>query len=356
MVKTPQDYICDISNKIRVGISSISSNADTILRSLGDDAKIIDSISKLTSTSDHIEYMVNDLIDYCQIMSGKTDVESSFHGIKDIIDSMETLLSPLSKSNRISFNILVGESVPMHVKTDKSKFLGVVMKLFSSAIGNIFDGSASVSVWKDHERLMVKIDAQGYSSFLMDEEEMHHEEVTIDNAPDLSVFISSSFIQMLGGRLTFKKSNQASIEYMFSVPISESATVNNTYDQTYRGLQGIKILVVDDIARNRALLKEILEDEGVQLSYADNGLQAINIIKNLGEKFDLILMDIQMPEMDGYTATKLIHEYDQNIPVIGITAHSTPKDHAKAVSNGMIGFITKPLKIRELLEIISRNV
>lgn len=345
-----QDFLSDVSNQIRTGLGSISSMADGVLRNLGDDSKIISSITSLTCTSDHLELLINDVLDYLNITSGKVELEQSACRIHEVIEAVSNVLLPISEKSRISFHVLVGESIPEYVSIDKFKFINTVVKLYQCAIKKIQDGSANVSIWKDQNNIVVKIDSQGYQD--IDFTERNPVQIDQENAGNINEFIASSYIEMMGGTLSKIASSGTVYEYVFTIPM----TIAIVDDEAYKSFDGLHILVVDDIERNRLLMKEILEEEGVKLSYAENGFQAIEIVKSHPKKFDVILMDIQMPDMDGYTATRLIHEVDHNIPVIGITAHSTPKDIEKAMSNGMSDFITKPLKIRELMDSIKRHI
>ncbi|HRR94092.1 MAG TPA: response regulator, partial [Bacteroidales bacterium] len=170
----------------------------------------------------------------------------------------------------------------------------------------------------------------------------------------LGLAISKAYAGLLGGNLTFSSRPEAGSSFVFTVPyikpvaeIKESTQPDSEQNQSFREKK--RILIAEDIDSNYKLLTYFIRDINAEHVRARNGKEAVEICKR-GENFDLILMDIKMPEMDGYTATRLIRELYPNVPIIAQTAYADERE--QVMNSGFNAYISKPFDKKRLLSVI----
>jgi CheY-like chemotaxis protein len=173
----------------------------------------------------------------------------------------------------------------------------------------------------------------------------------------LGMSITKQFVEMLGGKIYVKSEKNVGTEFTVEIPfvINHEVEESGVQAQSEFTLAGYKILLVEDNELNAEIATEILKDAGADVTVAQNGKIAVDICAKTDESyFDLILMDIMMPEMDGLTATRAIRSMKrtdmQTIPVIAMTANAFAEDKKAAMEAGMNGYVTKPIDIAALIE------
>lgn len=154
-------------------------------------------------------------------------------------------------------------------------------------------------------------------------------------------------------RLPLRLTDDALTQPTLPAPLSERTETTEPGHQ--HQLSGLRILAVDDVDINREIIAELLTHEGAELTMADSGKEAVNLIKQQPGSFDIVLMDVQMPVMNGMQATELLHMVDQSLPVVALTAHALPEECARFAEAGMIAHIAKPFDPKALTRLILRH-
>lgn len=176
----------------------------------------------------------------------------------------------------------------------------------------------------------------------------------------LGLAISHHLAELMGGRIDVTSVPDQGTTFVLTLPMIETTAANPAAkapvsDQPQ--LAGLRILVAEDVELNRIVLAELLEEEGAELVFAENGRLALDRVENEGpDAFDLVLMDIQMPVMDGFEATRRLRERAPRLPVIGLTAHALSEEREKCLAAGMVEHVTKPIDPDILVTAVRRHV
>jgi CheY-like chemotaxis protein len=179
----------------------------------------------------------------------------------------------------------------------------------------------------------------------------------------LGLTIASDLIRAMGGRLAVKSELGRGSTFYFTIPVSRAPQVRQTLEahasaaaapqgESSARREVLRILLVEDVPTNQMLIRRILEKRGHRVDVADNGREAVQRVS--GTAFDVILMDVQMPVMDGYQATAAIREMPAlaRVPIVALTAHAMPGDRERCVAAGMDAYLTKPIDVHELVQMV----
>ncbi|MBA6365688.1 response regulator, partial [Colwellia sp. BRX8-8] len=179
----------------------------------------------------------------------------------------------------------------------------------------------------------------------------------------LGLAISKQLVEMMGGEITLKSERDKGTEFTFTIPLTYSTEklekkIEESADfdlvKLKAALYGKKILLVEDNRINQIVAKKTLEPLSISIDIAENGLQAVEKMKN--NTYSLVLMDIQMPELDGLQATEQIRMFDNDTVIIGMSAHASIQDTEKAIKSGMNDYMTKPIKQKTVFLMISEYI
>ena len=160
----------------------------------------------------------------------------------------------------------------------------------------------------------------------------------------------------MGGSIAFTSQEGVGSQFVIRIPfkIDEEHKNERVKESASASIEGLSVLLVEDNELNMEIARFIIENEGAKVTCATNGKEAVDIYKNAPESFDIILMDIMMPEMDGYEATRMIREMDLNIPIVAMTANAFMEDKIKAKKAGMNAHVSKPLDRNILIQVIAK--
>jgi CheY-like chemotaxis protein len=164
----------------------------------------------------------------------------------------------------------------------------------------------------------------------------------------------------MGGDITVRSQLRVGSQFCLNIPLPETAPMqepSEQFDNSGPRLSGVRVLAADDVELNRLVLDDMLIQEGAQVVFAENGQQVLERLREIGVSgIDVVLMDIQMPLMDGYQAAKKVLEIAPDLPVIGLTAHAMPEERLRCLEAGMRERVTKPVDVDQLVSIILKNL
>ncbi len=369
------EFLARISHEIRTPLNAIIGMTHIARNSINENnaVKALKSILEITVASSHLLGIINDVLDMSKIEAGKFEImEEAFHLPTNLYE-VSSIIEQRCKDKSIAYGNNLDQLPDIYVLGDKLRLNQVLINLLGNAVKftpkgglvnfcvDVIENSAS-SV-----HLVFKIKDNGIG---MTEEQLKRLFVTFEQADStiasryggtgLGLAISQNLVGLMGGQIVVESEFCAGSLFSFElilnksdeIPIEKTPISDNDLD-----LKGKKFLVVEDIEINRIIIKEILFATQVEIDEAEDGRQAIEAFSNSPEGYySLILMDIQMPIMDGYEATRQIRKMRRKdagtIPIIAMTANAYQDDIDRAFESGMNGHFSKPIDFDNFMSIL----
>ncbi len=362
------NFLFNMSHDIRTPMNAIIGFTNLAKRHIGDDAKTEEYLSKISTSSDLLLGLINDILEMARIENGKTQLNLSPENITEIMEQTEAVVRVQANSKNQE---LVFENHVEHqfVLCDKLKINQVFMNLISNAVkytnenGHILvslEERESPDEGKAKYVIKVRDDGIGMSEEFQARifEPFEREKTTTvsrTTGTGLGMSITKNLVELMGGEISLESAPGKGSEFTVTLELTitdEPDKTEATETEPENVLSdGVKycILVVDDNDINRIIATELLGDMGYETREACDGQEAIDIIKNAAPgDFDLILMDIQMPVINGYEASKTIRGLDSplaSIPILALTANAFEDDKKDAERAGMNGHVAKPIDV-----------
>ncbi|SHN53929.1 response regulator [Desulfovibrio litoralis] len=368
------DFLARMSHEIRTPMNGVLGLTHIALQSSPSE-KQKDLLTKIQSSAKILLGVINDILDFSKIESGKLTLENTSFSLENILNTMQDLLEQQAQSKNIGFNIIYDNE-----KTAKTNLIGdslrlsqILLNLTGNAIKFTESGSVNVQVRtieEDKEKLSLEFSIIDTGIGLSPEQckNLFQPFVQADSSTTrkyggtgLGLMISKLLVELMGGSLNIKSELNKGSTFYFTITclkdnqkVKDAEIVNQEYDENL--LQGKKLLVAEDNMINQEIIETLLEAFGIKVTLADNGQEAVEFANK--DTFDCILLDIQMPVMDGLTATKNLRnssvEYLKTVPIIAMTAHAMQEDIKKSMEAGMNDHLTKPINVAELKKCLMR--
>ncbi len=346
------DFLAVVSHEIRTPMNAVISAAN-LLRRTRLDGQQREHVAMLIDAGDVLMGLLNDVLDFSKIEAGKMELESAEMIVRDRLSTVVRLWEPRALANGVRLKVRVAPEVPVAVLTDPLRVQQILFNLMSNAVKFTEDGDITIRVGWDGARLNMAVTDTGcgipadrlgqiFNSF----EQADIGTTRRYGGTGLGLSISRKLAELMGGSLTVDSVEGEGSTFSLSLPVTavEAAAVAPVRPAEAAGsLQGRSILAADDHEVNRRILQLLLEPHGCRLTLVENGAEALEAAS--GQRFDAILMDMQMPVMDGLEATRRIRDGAVNgdTPVIALTANALDLHRAAWDAAGVHAFLTKPI-------------
>lgn len=363
-------FLSNMSHDIRTPMNAIIGFSNLIKKDVSNLDKVDDYADKILNASSHLLAMLNDILDLSKIESGKSVLNINEVSISSVIDSLVNIIEPQMIVKNQKFNVINNVSKDIVVYADQTRLSQILLNILSNAYkytnvgGEItFEINESISN-PSFISYNFKISDNGIGMseeylkklFVPFEREHSKYESKIEGT-GLGMSITKNLIDMMNGSInvTSKLGVGSTFDVNISFKLKEDIDIKENTSVEPISIKGLKVLACEDNELNQEILKEMLIDEGVIVDMVSNGQEAVNKVIE-GNKYDFILMDIQMPVMDGYEATKAIRLHDKVVPIIAMTANAFFEDEIKSIECGMNAHISKPLDVNVLKTKLSEVV
>ncbi|WP_103070575.1 tetratricopeptide repeat-containing hybrid sensor histidine kinase/response regulator [Aquimarina sediminis] len=361
-------FISTVSHELRTPLYGVI-GLTSLLMEDPDKKKTNEYLESLKFSGDYLLALINDVLQLSKIETNEVKLEKVSFDIKTLIEGIVNSLHTKQKSNNNSVHINIDKKINTTLLGDSVRLSQILINLIGNALKFTKDGNIWVNVQcidtKDDSyvlRFIVRDDGIGipkskqqiiFDNFAQVKNENQEYEGT-----GLGLAIVKKLIHLHDSEIYIRSKENKGSEFYFDLSyekaIKEREISLKTGENVSIGTSNFNVLIVDDNKINQIVTQNILKKKGYTCSIANNGMDAIEMIKN--EKFDLVLMDINMPEMNGLEATKVIRTFNPSIPIIALTAVEEGEIRNQALSVGMNDVIIKPYDTQQFFQTIMRNI
>ena len=381
------EFLSRMSHEIRTPMNGIVGMSTIAMQNIDNTDKIKDCLEKVIMSSKHLLALINDVLDMSKIESGKVELRHESFNFRAFLQDFENLYGEQAKSKGISYETVLASDLEVQIIGDSLRLNQVLSNLLSNALKfTPAKGIIKLRVSKtgeDQENVYLRFEVIDTGCGIAEEnydkifESFEQENVDVTykyGGTGLGLSIVKRFTQLMGGSIHVTSVQGSGSTFTVDLPfgkVKESGELARFSDINGRDdlakdcyvidydFKGKRILLVEDNELNREIAEELIGATGASVESAEDGVQAVEKFKESAEGYyDLILMDVQMPHMDGYEATRCIRALGrsdaQKVPIFAMTANAFAEDVQKSREAGMNAHISKPLDIRAVYKQMNR--
>jgi PAS domain S-box-containing protein len=377
--QTKGEFLATMSHELRTPLTAIIGYADVLydegLASRAPQSRM-DMIESIHGNGTHLLQLIDDILDFSKIDAGKMTVDLVPCHPREIVDQVQRQIQRQTAAKGLTFEVRSRGPLPTMFLCDPVRLRQILLNLLGNAVKFTEKGSIRLELWAERGstetlRFMVSDTGIGMSPEQMAELYQPFNQGDSSSArrfggTGLGLSISQRLAEMLGGAITAEselgRGSTFTLTLKVTVPVGTqwqeltviSAPMNlNSVPPPARPtvLEGQRILIADDVESNRKLIGFALQQAGAQVTFARNGAEAIEVIATTEELFDLVLMDMQMPVLDGYAAVRRLRADGYRGPIVALTARTMAEDRQECLDAGCDDYLSKPIDRHRLIEV-----
>ena len=352
--------IASLSHELRTPLSSIIGYTDLLDKAKQEDEKATDYLTTVKNNAAYLLGLIDNILDQAKLEAGKIELKSGHCDVKQLVNDLKALFFPAAQDKNLVLEFVLQSNIPSKILVDSLRLRQVLINLVSNGIKFTQAGQVKLEVTWENDKLIFLVQDTGSGISPEAKEKIfdpfHREENTTHiQGTGLGLTISYQLVKLMGGELkvvesspngsTFSGFVVAPEVYQHeSIPLPQSDTTTDQYSSPVNA----KVLVVDDNSVIRMLTEIYLKGDGYTVITASSGEEGIDVA--LKEQPDVILMDLLMPDIDGYIAVKRLREQHFSHPIIALSASNFDSDYDYALAAGCNGYLTKPVDVTKLLD------
>ncbi|MDR2861555.1 MAG: response regulator, partial [Syntrophobacterales bacterium] len=374
--RAKSEFLARMSHEIRTPLNAIIGMTHIAKQKIENQDKTLSSINEITLASSHLLGLVNDILDMSKIESGKFEISHEPFAFKPAMHEVDELIRQRCQEKNLLFETNIDHLPHITIIGDKLRLKQVLINLLGNAVkftgqgGKIGLVVGVVDTSADKITLTFTVSDNGIG---MTEEQVSHLFTAFEQADTsiaarfggtgLGLAISQNMVRYMGGVISVKSQLNCGSSFAFTLSLDKMDLVEEEQrdNELIPNLSGRRVLLVDDVDINRMILAELLEPTNVSVDEVEDGQQAVSQFETSPEGYyDLIFMDIQMPHMDGYEATRRIRAMSRGdagtVPIVAMTANAYREDIDKALQAGMNEHLSKPVDVKAIMRVLAERV
>jgi len=368
-------FLAKMSHEIRTPMNGIIGMTDILLESVKD-KDTEEKLKVISVSAENLLTIINEILDFSKIEAGQVELESIPVNLKELLSDVENLLSIKAQEKGLYLKARYSDQLPKCILGDPTRLKQIIINLVNNAIKFTEEGGITILLEKKKELEApdnfilginiidtgIGISDEGKQKLFKAFSQTSSATTRTHGGTGLGLLISKDLAQLMGGDIGVDSESGKGSTFWVQIPTSATEPVRihdqNQLTESEKRTRSLHILVAEDNLINQKIAQLNLEKLGHQIRFANNGIEAVKAFKE--EQFDVVFMDIQMPEMGGLEATGEIREYEikqhiiKKTPIVALTANALKTDKEKYLAAGMNDYLSKPFKQQDLVKVLSR--
>ena len=365
-VKT--EFLANMSHEIRTPLGAILGFSDLLKESDLSDQDKKDFIEVIQRNGTALSRLVDDILDIAKVEADMLKIEKLSFSPIELLEEIVAIFIPSTRMKSVTIRTEFSPRFPATIQSDPTRLRQILINLIGNAVKFTDKGTISIQaefVAKPQPKILFRIQDQGIGIHKEHQPSLFQAFKQADGSmtrrfggTGLGLYLSRRLAQALDGDVVLEKSapGEGSVFVatigVDAAELTEGSPAGERAAEPQRELEGYRILIAEDLADNRLLIKHMLRSTGAQCTFAKDGREAVAMASD--QEFDLILMDLQMPTMDGYSAVEILRKSGLRKPIIALSAHAMLEDRIKSGLAGFDGHVTKPILREELMKALKQ--
>ncbi len=364
LARVKTDFLAHMSHEIRTPLNAVIGLAQVGERG-GSAGDALAAFRHIRQAGDHLLLVINDVLDFSRLQAGKVAVEAKPFRLREAVDDACRLVAAAAQDKGLQLHTEVAPDVPDWVRGDALRLRQILLNLLANAVKFTEHGAVRLDVSQRDRQTCFRVSDSGIgmhadalTRLFLPFEQADSSTTRRYGGSGLGLAISHALALSMDGTLTACSTPGQGSAFLLCLPLA-AVDAGQAAVQPAPGvaapagaqrLQGFRLLAAEDQEVNRMVLQAMLAFEGAQVEFAENGQQALDLLQQRGaDAFDAVLMDVQMPVMDGLQATRALRALAPALPVVGLTAHALDEERQRCQAAGMVAHVTKPLQLEVLV-------